>query len=190
MRTLSQFLGKPAPAAAPAVDFIKLRDHAVLVGLAKINLVDDKGAEPVGINRFIGRRPILAFGNSDGDRQLLEWTAASDGARFMGIVRHTDAAGEWAYDRRSSIRRLDKTLDETTPKGWMVVDMKQDWKVIYRVSDDAHEPLVAGRNAAGACRRSEPRPGAGRRPASGASSGEPRRRRRGRVSRLHRVERL
>jgi phosphoserine phosphatase len=103
----------------------------VLVKLPKINLVDDKAGKPVGINRFIGRRPILAFGNSDGDLQMLQWTAAGDGARFMGIVRHTDAAREWAYDRQSSIGRLDKALDEALQKGWTVVDMKQDWKVIY-----------------------------------------------------------
>ena len=102
----------------------------VLVKLPKVKLVDDKAGKPVGINRFIGR-PILAFGNSDGDQQMLEWTAAGDGARFMGIVRHTDAAREWAYDRQSSIGRLDKALDEAMQKGWTVVDMKQDWKVIY-----------------------------------------------------------
>jgi phosphoglycolate phosphatase-like HAD superfamily hydrolase len=103
----------------------------VLVKLPKINLVDDKAGKPVGINRFIGRLPILAFGNSDGDQQMLQWTAAGDGARFMGIVHHTDAAREWAYDRKSSIGRLDKALDEALAKGWTVVDMKQDWKVIY-----------------------------------------------------------
>jgi phosphoglycolate phosphatase-like HAD superfamily hydrolase len=103
----------------------------VLVKLPRINLVDDKGGKPVGIHRFIGRRPILAFGNSDGDQQMLEWTAAGEGVRFMGIVRHTDAAREWAYDRTSSIGRLDKALDEALQKGWTVVDMKRDWKVIY-----------------------------------------------------------
>jgi phosphoglycolate phosphatase-like HAD superfamily hydrolase len=103
----------------------------VLVKLPKINLVDDKAGKPVGIHRFIGRRPILAFGNSDGDHQMLQWTAAGDGARFMGIVRHTDGEREWAYDRQSSIGRLDKALDEAMQKGWAVVDMKQDWKVIY-----------------------------------------------------------
>ena len=103
----------------------------VLVKLAKVNHVDDKAGKPVGINRFIGRRPILAFGNSDGDQQMLEWTAAGEGARFMGIVRHTDGEREWAYDRQSSIGRLDKALDEAQAKGWTVVDMKQDWKVIY-----------------------------------------------------------
>jgi hypothetical protein len=103
----------------------------VLVKLPKVNLVDDKAGKPVGINRFIGRRTILAFGNSDGDQQMLEWTAAGDGARFISIIRHTDAAREWAYDRQSSIGRLDKALDEATQKGWTVVDMKQEWKVIY-----------------------------------------------------------
>jgi phosphoglycolate phosphatase-like HAD superfamily hydrolase len=111
---------------------LEVRDgKPVLVKLPKINLVDDKAGKPVGIHRFIGRRPILAFGNSDGDHQMLQWTAAGDGARFMGIVRHTDAEREWAYDRQSSVGRLDKALDEATQKGWTVVDMKQDWKVVY-----------------------------------------------------------
>jgi phosphoglycolate phosphatase-like HAD superfamily hydrolase len=103
----------------------------VLVKLPKINLVDDKAGKPVGIHRFIGRRPIFAFGNSDGDLQMLQWTAAGDGTRFMGLVRHTDGEREWAYDRQSSIGHLDKALDEATAKGWVVVDMKRDWKVIY-----------------------------------------------------------
>jgi hypothetical protein len=103
----------------------------VLVKLPKLNLIDDKAGKPVGIHRFIGRRPILAFGNSDGDQQMLQWTAAGDGARFMGLVRHTDAHREWAYDRQSSIGRLDKALDEATARGWSVVDMKRDWKKIY-----------------------------------------------------------
>jgi phosphoglycolate phosphatase-like HAD superfamily hydrolase len=103
----------------------------VLVKLPKLNLIDDKAGKPVGIHRFIGRRPILAFGNSDGDQQMLQWTAAGDGARFMGLVRHTDAQREWAYDRQSSIGRLDKALDEATARGWSVVDMKRDWKKIY-----------------------------------------------------------
>jgi phosphoserine phosphatase len=111
---------------------LEVRDgKPVLMKLAKVNLVDDKAGKPVGIHRFIGRRPILAFGNSDGDHQMLQWTAAGDGPRFMGLVRHTDGEREWAYDRQSSIGRLDKALDEATRKGWTVVDMKQDWKVIY-----------------------------------------------------------
>jgi phosphoglycolate phosphatase-like HAD superfamily hydrolase len=103
----------------------------VLAKLPKVNHVDDGPGKPVGINRFIGRRPILAFGNSDGDLQMLQWTAAGPGARFMGLVRHTDAAREWAYDRQSHIGRLDKALDEATAKGWTVVDMKADWKKVY-----------------------------------------------------------
>jgi phosphoglycolate phosphatase-like HAD superfamily hydrolase len=103
----------------------------VLVKLPNVSHVDDGPGKPVGINRFIGRRPIFAFGNSDGDLQMLQWTAAGPGARFMGLVRHTDAAREWAYDRQSHIGRLDKALDEATAKGWTVVDMKADWKKVY-----------------------------------------------------------
>ena len=98
----------------------------VLVKLPKVNLVDDKAGKPVGIQRFIGRRPILAFGNSDGDQQMLQWAAAGDGARLMGLVHHTDAEREWAHDRQSSVGRLDKPLDEATAKSWTVVDMKRD----------------------------------------------------------------
>lgn len=74
---------------------------------------------------------VAAFGNSDGDLEMLQWTAAGDGARLMLIVHHTDAAREWAYDRTSSVGRLDKALDEAKARGWTLVDMKQDWKVIY-----------------------------------------------------------
>jgi phosphoglycolate phosphatase-like HAD superfamily hydrolase len=97
----------------------------------KIDFIDDGPGKPVGINKFIGRRPLLAFGNSDGDQQMLEWTAAGSGARFMGLVHHTDDQREWAYDRTSHIGRLDKALDEANKRGWVVVDMKQAWKVIY-----------------------------------------------------------
>jgi phosphoglycolate phosphatase-like HAD superfamily hydrolase len=103
----------------------------VLMKEAKIEFIDDGPGKPVGINRFIGRRPILAFGNSDGDQQMLEWTAAGDGPRFMGLVHHTDADREWAYDRNSPIGKLDKALDEATAKGWTVVSMKDAWKTIY-----------------------------------------------------------
>jgi phosphoglycolate phosphatase-like HAD superfamily hydrolase len=103
----------------------------VLVKEAKVEFVNDGPGKPVGINRFIGRRPIFAFGNSDGDQQMLEWTAAGSGARFMGIVHHTDAEREYAYDRQSKIGKLDKAWDEAVKRGWLVVDMKQDWKVIY-----------------------------------------------------------
>ena len=103
----------------------------VLVKEAKVEFVDDGPGKPVGINRFIGRRPILAFGNSDGDQQMLEWTAAGAGARFKGIIHHTDAVREYAYDRNSNIGRLDKAWDEAIRRKWIVVDMKNDWNTIY-----------------------------------------------------------
>ncbi|MGD1972852.1 MAG: HAD family hydrolase [Desulfobacterales bacterium] len=103
----------------------------VLVRLPEINFIDDKAGKPVGINQHIGRRPIAAFGNSDGDLQMLQWTAAGKGARFMFIVRHTDVEREWEYDRKSKIGHLDKALDEALTNGWTVVDMRQDWKIIY-----------------------------------------------------------
>ena len=103
----------------------------VLVKEAKAVLIDDGPGKPVGIQRHIGRRPIFAFGNSDGDQQMLEWTVAGDGARFAGLVWHTDAQREWAYDRQSHIGKLDKALDEARAKSWTVVDMKKDWKRIY-----------------------------------------------------------
>jgi phosphoglycolate phosphatase-like HAD superfamily hydrolase len=103
----------------------------VLIREARIEFVDDKTGKPVGINRFIGRRPIFAFGNSDGDQQMLEWTAAGSGARFMGLVHHTDAVREWAYDRDSPVGRLDKAWDEAVRRGWTVVDMKRDWKKVF-----------------------------------------------------------
>jgi len=103
----------------------------VLVRLPELNFLDDKDGKPMGINQHIGRRPIAAFGNSDGDLQMLQWTTAGKGSRFALYVHHTDAKREWAYDRKSSIGRLDKGLDEAQAKGWTVVDMKQDWKIIY-----------------------------------------------------------
>jgi phosphoserine phosphatase len=103
----------------------------VLVRLPKIDFIDDKAGKPVGINQHIGRRPIAAFGNSDGDLQMLQWTAAGSGARFCLYVHHTDAEREWAYDRKSPIGRLDKGLDEASAKGWTIVDMKTDWRIIY-----------------------------------------------------------
>jgi phosphoglycolate phosphatase-like HAD superfamily hydrolase len=104
----------------------------VLMKAPKVEFIDDGPGKPVGINRFIGRRPILAFGNSDGDLQMLQWTAAGSGPRFLGLVHHTDAEREYAYDRQSHIGRLDKALDEAKARGWLVVDMRQDWKAIYR----------------------------------------------------------
>ena len=103
----------------------------VLVRLPELNFMNDKDGKPVGINSHIGRRPIAAFGNSDGDLQMLQWTTAGPGARFALYVHHTDAKREWAYDRKSSIGRLDNGLDEAKAKGWTIVDMRQDWKVVY-----------------------------------------------------------
>lgn len=103
----------------------------VLVRLPEPDFMDDKQGKPIGINSHIGRRPIAAFGNSDGDLQMLQWTTAGEGPRFALYVHHTDAEREWAYDRDSSIGRLDKGLDEAMAKSWTVVDMKQDWKIIY-----------------------------------------------------------
>jgi len=103
----------------------------VLVRLPEINFIDDKEGKPVGIHSHIGRRPVAAFGNSDGDLQMLQWTTAAPGARFGLIVHHTDSKREWAYDRQSHVGQLDKALDEAKAKGWIVVDMKNDWKVIY-----------------------------------------------------------
>ncbi|MCC7338826.1 MAG: haloacid dehalogenase-like hydrolase [Pirellulaceae bacterium] len=106
--------GKPTLMKLPAIDFI-----------------DDKQGKPVGIQKHIGRRPIAAFGNSDGDLQMLQWTAAGPGTRFCLYVHHTDAEREFAYDRNSHIGQLDKGLDEAAAKGWTVVDMKNDWKTIF-----------------------------------------------------------
>ena len=112
----------------------EVRDgRPVIVKLPEIVLNDDKEGKPVGIQRHIGRRPIAAFGNSDGDLPMLEWTAAGSGTRFCLFVHHTDAEREWAYDRESPIGKLDKGLDEAKAKGWTVVDMKDDWKQVFAV---------------------------------------------------------
>ena len=92
---------------------------------------DDGPGKPESIDGIIGRRPLLAFGNSDGDLQMLQWTAAGTGKRFMGLVHHTDAAREWAYDRKSQVGRLDQALDEASKRGWTVVDMAAEWQRIY-----------------------------------------------------------
>ena len=103
----------------------------VLARLPEINFIDDKAGKPVGIHYHIGRRPIAAFGNSDGDFQMLEWTTTGSGPRFGMIVHHDDAKREWAYDRKSSIGKLDRGLDEAVKRGWVVVSMERDWKVIF-----------------------------------------------------------
>jgi phosphoglycolate phosphatase-like HAD superfamily hydrolase len=110
----------------------ELRDGSpVIVKLPELVLNDDKEGKPVGIQRHIGRRPIAAFGNSDGDFQMLEWTTAGKGARLGMIVHHTDAGREAAYDRESHVGKLDKGLDEAPKRGWTVIDMKTDWKTVF-----------------------------------------------------------
>jgi len=112
----------------------ELRDgQPVLVRLPEVNFNDDKGGKPVGINQYIGRRPIAAFGNSDGDLQMLQYTGAGSGARFCLYVHHDDAAREYAYDRQDHLAKLDQGLDEAAAKGWTVVSMKNDWKTVFPV---------------------------------------------------------
>jgi len=102
-----------------------------LVRLPEIDFIDDKAGKPVGIHRFIGRRPLMAFGNSDGDFEMLEWTTGAPGPRLGLIVHHTDAEREYAYDRKSPFGRLDRALGEAPKNGWIVVDMKKDWRIIF-----------------------------------------------------------
>jgi phosphoglycolate phosphatase-like HAD superfamily hydrolase len=103
----------------------------VLVKMPKVLFIDDGPGKPESINHFIGRQPIFAFGNSDGDKEMLEWTSFCRRLCFMGLVHHTDAVREYAYDRNSDVGKLDKALDEANAKGWTVVDMKNDWKMIF-----------------------------------------------------------
>lgn len=110
----------------------ELRDNQpVIVRLPEVAFIDDKEGKPIGINRHIGRRPILAFGNSDGDYEMLRWTTAGSGLRLGLIVHHTDAKREWAYDRESHVGRLDRALTEAPEWKWVVVNMKDDWAVIF-----------------------------------------------------------
>ena len=113
------------------VEFEERDGKPVIMRLPAVGFVDDGPGKPVGIEEHIGRRPIFAFGNSDGDLQMLQWTAAGSGARFMGLVHHTDAVREWAYDRESSVGKLSVALDVARAKGWTVTDMKQDWAVVF-----------------------------------------------------------
>jgi len=110
----------------------QMRDGSpTLFRLPDINFIDDKTGKPVGINEGIGRRPIAAFGNSDGDLEMLQWTTISGGVRLGAIVHHTDAEREYAYDKKSHFGRLDVALDAAAVNRWTVIDMKKDWKVIF-----------------------------------------------------------
>jgi phosphoglycolate phosphatase-like HAD superfamily hydrolase len=107
------------------------RGRPVLVKEPRVEFIDDGPGKPSAINRVIGRRPIFAFGNSDGDLPMLQWTAAGEGARFVGIVHHTDDEREYAYDRDSHVGRLDKALDEATQRRWTIVDMRREWGTVF-----------------------------------------------------------
>jgi hypothetical protein len=110
----------------------EIRDgKPVIVRLPELNFIDDKSGKPVGIQQHIGRRPLMAFGNSDGDFQMLEWTTTGKGPRFGLLVHHTDAEREFAYDRDSHIGKLSKGLDEAPKRGWTVASMKDDWKTVF-----------------------------------------------------------
>ena len=111
--------------------FVIREGKPLIERLPEIDFIDDKEGKPVGINKFIGRKPVFASGNSDGDLAMLQYTASGEGRRFMLYLHHTDEVREWAYDRDSKIGKLDKGLDEALEKGWTVIDMKNDWKVIY-----------------------------------------------------------
>ncbi|WP_409999644.1 HAD family hydrolase [Rhizobium leguminosarum] len=108
-------------------------DTPTLFRLPEVNFIDDKAGKPVGINQQIGRRPIAAFGNSDGDLQMLQWTTMAGGPARLGVlIHHTDSDREYAYDRDTEFGRLDKALDAASIAGWTVVDMKADWKQVFK----------------------------------------------------------
>ncbi len=115
----------------------ELRDgRPVIARLPEIDFIDDKSGKPVGIHKYIGRRPVLAFGNSDGDFEMLEWTTAGPGARVGLLLHHDDGGREFAYDRASSVGRLARGLDEAPKRGWVVVSMKDDWREVFPKSGD------------------------------------------------------
>lgn len=105
--------------------------NPVIRRIAELDFIDDKEGKPLNIQKIIGKKPVFASGNSDGDLQMLQWTASNSYKSFMLYLHHTDSVREWAYDRDSHIGRLDKGLDEANEKGWTIIDMKEDWKVIY-----------------------------------------------------------
>jgi hypothetical protein len=110
----------------------EMRDSGpVLIKLPQIEVVDDNVEKPAAIQKHIGRRPIASFGNSDGDLEMLQWTTAGNGARFALLIHHNDAIREWAYDRNSSVGKLDKAADEAKARGWTIVDMKNDWRRVF-----------------------------------------------------------
>jgi len=113
------------------VEFEIADGEPVLRRLPELDFFDDKAGKPIAINKFIGRRPIAAFGNSDGDLQMLQWTAAGSGASLQVLIHHTDETREWSYDRNSHVGRLDEAWDIAVDRGWTVVDIQNDWNRIY-----------------------------------------------------------
>lgn len=126
----SQVIGSSIKTKYEVVD-----GEPTLTRLPQMNFIDDKDGKPVGINQHIGKRPLAAFGNSDGDFEMIEWTTAGMGPRLGLIVHHTDADREYAYDRNSHVGRLDRALDQAADKGWVVVDMNQDWNQVFPPTD-------------------------------------------------------
>ena len=119
----------------------EVRDgQPVIVRLPEFNFIDDKAGKPAAIQHHIGRRPVMAFGNSDGDFQMLEWTISGKGARVGMVIHHTDAEREWAYDRDTHIGTLDKGLEEGPGRGWSIVSMKDDWKAVFPESKGKASP--------------------------------------------------
>jgi len=116
----------------------EIRDgKPVLIKLPELNFIDDKDGKPVGIHQHIGRQPIIAFGNSDGDFQMLQWATTGSGKRLGLYVHHDDAKREWAYDRKSSVGKLDRGLDAAPKEGWVIISMKDDWRQIYPTTEIA-----------------------------------------------------
>jgi hypothetical protein len=113
------------------VKYIVIDNKPELIRLPEINFIDDKAGKPVGIHQFIGKRPVFTAGNSDGDYEMLQYTSASPLPHFAMIIHHTDSLREWAYDRQSSIGHLEKALDDAPKYNWTIVDMKQDWNLVY-----------------------------------------------------------
>ncbi len=114
-----------------AAEYKVVDGQPTITKLPKINFIDDKEGKPVGLHQHLGRRPILAGGNSDGDFQMLEWSTAGDGKRLGLLIHHDDADGEWAYDRETHVGKLDRGLDEAKERGWLLVSMKDDWNTVF-----------------------------------------------------------
>ena len=112
-------------------EFVYNNGNPVIKRLPELDFIDDKEGKPVGIHKFIGRKPIFCSGNSDGDLAMMQWTASGEGKRLMLYLHHTDSIREWAYDKKSSVGKLDKGLVEAKRNGWTVIDMKNDWSLIY-----------------------------------------------------------